>query len=637
MPDPQRVSRVWVGLGCVFAAALFWAALRLSWLSDDAFILFRAAENLVQGNGPVWNVGERVQTFTQPLWFFCFSGLRLCTGEHVITAQVAGLVLSALAVRYFLKLPTKAAAAAVLLGLLLGSRSWTSFATSGMETALNYLLAAALLLAWRVGDAARRLRRVAIVCGLFALSRFDLLALTLPPLVVASLGVPWPRTWRALAMGLAPLLAWGLFATVYYGFLFPVTAYAKAFTHGVPLDEILAQGLRYWRRACTDDPVTPAVIGLGIVVGLVRKDQRGLALGVLGYSLYSLKVGGDYMLGRFLMPPFTVALGILATTPALGRSVVALATLATTAGLALLPGIPEAATLPPREGRPERIPADGIVDEQLPRQWNYGLLARSPEWSGPGSIGAMLQDAGLDRAITVRGVVGWAGYAAGERVLIVDPWLLDPLLARLPVGDPAFWRIGHFYRRLPAGYLETVAAGENRLRHAGLARYYDALTSVVRDPIWSSTRWQNLWALWTGALDAGLADYLAHEYRTPSRIEVPFADLTAPVPAPGYWFHSRGHTAQTGGLAVTLPTPSSAAALLAHCSGDTTFTFQFRRDGRTLATVEAPSTVLPPDALGPLRIDVPPAARPFDTVWIDAKVELNWPCAAFVGRLELLP
>lgn len=637
MPDPQRVSRAWVALGCVLAAALFWAALRLSWLSDDAFILFRAAENLVQGRGPVWNAGERVQTFTQPLWFFLFSGLRLCTGEHVITAQVAGLVLSALAVRYFLKLPANAAAAAVMLGLLLGSRSWASFATSGMETALNYLLAAALLLAWRLPDAAARQRRVAIVCGLFGLSRFDLLALTLPPLAVACLGAPWPRTWRSLAVGLAPLVAWGLFATVYYGFLFPVTAYAKAFTHGVPLAEILAQGLRYWQRACTDDPVTPAVIAAGIVVGLARPGQRGLALGVLGYSLYTLKVGGDYMLGRFLMPPFTVALGILVTTPALGRPLVALATLALTAVLALLPGIPEAATPPPNEARPERIPADGIVDEQLPRQWNYGLLAKAPEWSGPGSIGALLHAAGLEHALTVRGVVGWAGYAAGERVLIVDPWLLDPLLARLPVGDPAFWRIGHFYRRLPAGYLETLAAGENRLQHAGLARYHEALASAVHDPIWSAARWRHLWDLWTGALDAGLVDYLAHEYRTPSRIEVPIAELAAPVPAPGYWFQSRGRTAQTGGLAVTFPEPCTARTLIAHCSGVTTFTFRFRRDGETLATMEVPSTVLPPDALAPLPLDVPPAARPFDSIWIDAKVELNWPCAAFVGRIEVRP
>ena len=637
MPDLQRVSRAWIALAVVFAAALFWAALRLSWLSDDAFILFRAAENLVQGRGPVWNAGERVQTFTQPLWFFCFSGLRFCTGEHVITAQVAGLVLSAIAVRFFLKLPANAAAAAVVLGLLLGSRSWTSFATSGMETALNYLLAAALLLAWRLPDTALRLHRVAVVSGLFALSRFDLLALTLPILAVAGVGVPWSRTWRSLAVGFAPLVAWGIFAVVYYGFLFPVTAYAKAFTHGVPLAEILAQGLRYWQRACSDDPVTPAVIALGIAVGLVRKDQRGLALGVLGYSLYSLKVGGDYMLGRFLMPPFTIALGILATTPGLGRPVVALATLAATAGLALLPGIPEAATPPPREARPERIPADGIVDEQLPRQWNYGLLARSPEWSGPGTIGAMLQDAGLDHAVTVRGVVGWAGYAAGERVLIVDPWLLDPLLARLPVGDPTFWRIGHFYRRLPAGYLETIATGENRLRHAGLARYYAALVSAVRDPIWSAARWRNLWALWTGSLDDGLADFLAHEYRTPSRIEVPIADFAAPVPAPGFWFQSRGHTAQTGGLAVTFPSACTATALLAHCSGDATFTFRFRRDGQTLATIEVASKVLPPDALGAHRIEVPASARPFDTVWIDADVQLNWPCAAFVGRIELLP
>ena len=39
-----------------------------SWLSDDAFISWRYAQNLVAGNGLVYNPGERVEGYTNFLW-----------------------------------------------------------------------------------------------------------------------------------------------------------------------------------------------------------------------------------------------------------------------------------------------------------------------------------------------------------------------------------------------------------------------------------------------------------------------------------------------------------------------------------------------------------------------------------------
>src|SRR5512138_1556369 len=39
-------------------------------LFDDAMISMRYAYNLAHGNGLVWNAGERVEGFTNPLWVF---------------------------------------------------------------------------------------------------------------------------------------------------------------------------------------------------------------------------------------------------------------------------------------------------------------------------------------------------------------------------------------------------------------------------------------------------------------------------------------------------------------------------------------------------------------------------------------
>ena len=38
------------------------------WTADDAFINFRVVDQLLHGNGPVFNAGERVEAYTSPLW-----------------------------------------------------------------------------------------------------------------------------------------------------------------------------------------------------------------------------------------------------------------------------------------------------------------------------------------------------------------------------------------------------------------------------------------------------------------------------------------------------------------------------------------------------------------------------------------
>ena len=43
-------------------------AYRLRWTFDDGFIYFRSVDQLLAGNGPVFNRGERVEAFTSPLW-----------------------------------------------------------------------------------------------------------------------------------------------------------------------------------------------------------------------------------------------------------------------------------------------------------------------------------------------------------------------------------------------------------------------------------------------------------------------------------------------------------------------------------------------------------------------------------------
>ena len=53
------------------AAALFgWGAWERRWIADDGLIVLRTVRNLLAGNGPVFNAGERVEANTSTLWTY---------------------------------------------------------------------------------------------------------------------------------------------------------------------------------------------------------------------------------------------------------------------------------------------------------------------------------------------------------------------------------------------------------------------------------------------------------------------------------------------------------------------------------------------------------------------------------------
>ncbi|MCX6552082.1 MAG: hypothetical protein NTY02_13965, partial [Acidobacteria bacterium] len=70
--------------GPLFAVVLVvfaWIFLANSWVGDDAYITFRVSDNLIHGYGLRWNVAERVQAYTNPLWMFVMAGGAAVTGE----------------------------------------------------------------------------------------------------------------------------------------------------------------------------------------------------------------------------------------------------------------------------------------------------------------------------------------------------------------------------------------------------------------------------------------------------------------------------------------------------------------------------------------------------------------------------
>lgn len=487
--------------------------LRTAWISDDAYMTMRTVDNFVGGHGLTWNVSERVQAYTHPLWMLLLSAVYAFTREAYFTNIVLGVVLSTAAFALIvLRLARRPHRGLLAGGLLLLSKAFVDFSTSGLEDSLTYVVAAAFAVAVLEARASRR--RVlwcALAAGLAMLNRLDLGLLLLPCLGV----VTWEQArgkgeekWRAVrwqfALGLSPVAAWELFSLFYYGFPFPNTAYAKLNT-GVPRVELIAQGLRYLWNSIELDPVTLAATAWALVLafagGCARR--RALAAGVALYLLYTVLVGGDFMSGRFLAAPLCVAAILLARADM--RPVTAWTGLVVMLVLGL--GASRCPVWSGSDYAHEVIPRHGVADE---RGWYYphtGLLRWRRErplpdhrWVLWGRDLRRRAESG-ERIVYVQDGVGFLGYEAGPEVVVVDVLALgDPLLARLPARDARTgrWRIGHFERELPEGYLETVYRGENVLGDRRLAGYYEQLSLVTRGPLLSWGRLAAIWRLNTG-------------------------------------------------------------------------------------------------------------------------------------------
>lgn len=639
--DPSRRL-----LQAAVLVVLFGVALRCAWIGDDAYITLRTVENAVAGDGLRWNPDDRVQTYTHPLWLLLLTAARWLTGEGYYTTICLSLGLSLLAATLMLQRAATSAAVIVCGLVLVGTRAFTDYCTSGLETPLTYLLLALFvdaLLPTVSPDAPRwtsagggaaapppRLGRAAVCAALLATNRMDLALLCAPALLAALPGRPLGPSLRTLVAAGAPFFGWLLFATVYYGSPFPVTAHAKAFGVGIPAGELARQGLAYAQFALTDDPVLLPAVVAGLAAALLLPGARGLAVGGLLYCAYVVKVGGDFMAGRFFLPPFVVALAVLAARWSRWPQRVATVSALAVVGLVALRGLPQW-LLPPRcDTAPslEQLMAQrGIGDERRVYYPTLGLFAPTRHTPRFGELHGAVRPEGGGRWILLNGAVGIPGFGAGRVGTLLDPLLCDPLLTRLPSKDASRWRIGHIVRRVPEGYYETLATGENRVRHPGLRAYLDALRLATRAPVFDAARWRALWQLWRGELDAGLRDFVATEYRNPPRLDLAAGEVAEELAAGAYWFDEpKVRLVYDGGVAVRWPEATAARTLRLQTTGFCDFRVRFLRAGVVVGEAKGAPQPQPPQ-LAPLRaivglrqelVAVPAGVGAFDAVWIDA-------------------
>jgi arabinofuranosyltransferase len=335
-PDDDEPCRAWgwrrvgtIALLLAPAAIILWCGWQRRWTADDGFINLRVVRQLLEGHGPVFNAGQRVEAGTSPAWIAVLAFLDLVTPVRLEwIAALTGLfsTVGAMVVAVFGTRRALLAAGTAGLFLPIGALAYVSlppawdFATSGLETglALLWLAVAWSLLCARVAPRvdSRPPWYLPVVLGLGLLVRPDFLVFT-AGFVVALVVLSGRReVWRIVALAAVVPVITELARMAYFASLVPNTALAKEAslsnwsqgwdyvvdfvgTYALVLPLVALAGL-WWvhLRSRRGDTATRRFVWLSTIV----------AGSALVQALYVVRVGGDFMHGRLLLPAWFVVL-----------------------------------------------------------------------------------------------------------------------------------------------------------------------------------------------------------------------------------------------------------------------------------------------------------------------------------------
>ncbi len=564
-------------LEALLALGFLAMVLRYAWVTEDAFITLRTIDNAVHGHGLRWNIDERVQSFTHPLWLLLILPIYAITQEGYFTLLILSAVVSAAGFYLLMRwIASSNWQRCWISGVLLSSAAFVQFSTSGLENPLTHVLLIVFLGFYvRASPSPRALTLSALLAALLAMTRMDAALLVAPALVHTAECVRRQSgtrvTLRSALLGLLPLLVWESFSVIYYGFPLPNTAYAKLGT-GLPRHTLFIQGLLYLKSNLTREPFTLSALALfttlAICVPLSGRRRRKaptrnvtsplLALGVLLYVAYLTLIGGDFMLGRLLTAPLLVA--VVAAAAALPAK-------PNMAALVLAAPLLATALLSPRspwafETREKSVfDAHLISDERMFfNRYNSllsikrGMRVDDNPWAREG------RRIGHSKAeVVVRPNIGLIGFFSGPDVHIIDSLALaDPLLARLPAAKHPWWRVGHFFRHVPDGYAASLKEGRVLISDPALALYYAHLRHVVSGRLWSVERWRDIAKFNLGMYDH-LIDVTRHRYHEA-------VDVSASTVAPRSESMRSPTTFSTHGVRVHFDSPQHALRVALHLS-----------------------------------------------------------------------
>jgi len=515
LSDRSLVFPILLAVIILFAIVVF----RTAWVNEDAYITFRTVDNFVNGYGLTWNVSERVETYSNPLWMFLVSLFYFFTNEIYYTSIILSITISVLAVLIFAFKISKTLIGAILgIGIFIFSKPFIDFSTSGLENPLTHLIIAIFLLVYiksRNNFDFKTLFFLSIITAFGVINRLDTLVLFLPCLVYVFLKLPKVKGLYIITVGLLPAIIWKGFTLFYYGFPLPNTAYAKVLNTGLDKIVLVQEGLFYFENLIRWHPLTFFIIMTGISIPFLIKEKRliPIMLGIILYIIVVIQSGGDQMTGRLFSAPLFVAVILLSQVnfTAIRRHVplLVLSSIVIVVGV-ITPNSPLFSDENYNILPDYNFSNNSTVADLRGLSHNYtGLLKNLPFKDGPyhpfGILGEKIK--ADNTSPIIKPAIGTLGFHAGPEIHIIDPLALgDPLLSKLPLTPKenyyeVGWRIAHYWRTIPTGYFETIQSGENMIEDECLAKYYDKLSLITRGNLFDGDRIQEIWNMNTGKYD----------------------------------------------------------------------------------------------------------------------------------------
>lgn len=375
---------------CALGAAFF---LHARFFNDDAWITLRYARHLADGEGLVYNLGERHLGTTTPLWALLMAGLGALgadLGTAATAVGVASLGVAAGAASALLRRRGATPAVQCAAGLLVGtSPVLLLWAGSGMESVPSAALVGVFLLLFEH----RRHAALGLVGGLLLLLRPET-ALVLA--AAAALRTAEARSLRPLLSALpgcaAVVLPWVVGAGLYYGSPLPNSGFAKRL-------QVEDWGTYLAELGRTLEPrgalVAAALVG---TVASLRSIGGALPAAALLAVVAGMSLGGLPGCGWYTVVPVY----LVAVLGAVGAHEVA-------SRLAALPA-----------GRPLALAccaAPFLAHLSLPRDVHEAKVAQSQIERCHGRVGDWLREHAPDGATVAVDNLGYIGQRSGLRVL----------------------------------------------------------------------------------------------------------------------------------------------------------------------------------------------------------------------------
>jgi len=306
------------------------------WVCDDAFITFRVADNLLNGYGPVFNVGERVEVYTHPLWLFLLTIFYYITQSIEYSSVFLGILFSSLSILFinlawkrYLEILYKKELYDKNYFFIIGSYLIVSisvfwdFVTSGLETGLVffYLSFVFWIFIYNISNLYKD-NILPIIVSLGVLIRPDL-GIFFINFILLYLFIlfKYEKMYINIKLILFKLflfvflpLVYQIFRMGYFASIVPNTAIAKS-AFSFYIDRGIIYFLDFFNTYFLYFPI---ILGFILIFYFIYEKFKTLEINEIDYkliffvisflissllyALYVILIGGDFMHARFLLP-----------------------------------------------------------------------------------------------------------------------------------------------------------------------------------------------------------------------------------------------------------------------------------------------------------------------------------------------